>query len=86
MGNVELPLESEEAERDQEGEESSNEEDGGDSEDHIVVGSHIVLTVDGEDYYGIIIEFEDANKLVTIKEDGSGDEITGSQDKMFIEE
>jgi len=86
VANVELPLEFEEGELSQEGKEPSNEEDGDDSEDDINVGSHIGLTVEGWEYFGIIIEFEDVDKLVTIKEDSSGDEITGSQDNMFIEE
>ena len=69
---------------DSDDEEDSDEEDS-DEEDDIDIGSHIGLTVEDEDFFGVIIEFDDEDKLVTIKEDGSGDEITGYQDEMFLE-
>ena len=61
------------------------DDDSDDEEDDIDVGSHIGLTVDEEEYFGTIIEFDDEDELVTIKEDGTGDEITGYQDEMFLE-
>jgi len=68
-------------------EDDSDEEEGDDSdeEDDIDIGSHIGLTVDEEEFFGTIIEFDDEDELVTIKEDGTGDEITGYQDEMFLE-
>ena len=55
-------------------------------EDDIGIGSHIGLTIDDEEYFGVIIGFDDEDDLVTIKEDGSGDELTGYQDEMFLED
>ena len=68
---------------DSDGEDDNADDDG--EEDDIDVGSHIGLTVDEEEYFGTIIEFDDEDELVTIKEDGTGDEITGYQDEMFLE-
>jgi Ca2+-binding EF-hand superfamily protein/RNA polymerase subunit RPABC4/transcription elongation factor Spt4 len=56
-----------------------------DDEDAIDIGSHVGLTLDEEEVYGTIIEFDDDEGTVTIKEDGSGDEVTGYQDDMFVE-
>ena len=75
---------SEEEDSEEEGDDST-EEDEDSAEDDIDIGSHIGLTVDEEEYFGVIIEFDDEDELVTIKEDGSGDEITGYQDEMFLE-
>ena len=77
--------EEEDSEDEEEGEDFADEEDGDDSEDDIDIGSHIGLTIDEEEYFGVIIEFDDEDELVTIKEDGSGDELTGYQDDMFLE-
>ena len=76
---------SEEEDSEEEGDDSADEEDEDSSEDDIDIGSHIGLTVDEEEYFGVIIDFDDEDELVTIKEDGSGDEITGYQDEMFLE-
>ena len=65
--------------------ESDSDSDEDDDEDDIDVGSHIGLTIDEEEFFGTIIEFDDDDGLVTIKEDGTGDEITGYQDEMFLE-
>jgi hypothetical protein len=77
--------EEENSEDEEEGDDYADEEDGDDSEDDIDIGSHIGLTIDEEEYFGVIIEFDDEDELVTIKEDGSGDELTGYQDDMFLE-
>jgi len=69
----------------EEEDDSADEEDGNSSEDDIDIGSHIGLTIDEEEFFGVIIEFDDEDELVTIKEDGSGDELTGYQDEMFLE-
>ena len=84
-GNDEDISEEEDSEDEEEGEDFADEEDGDDSEDDIDIGSHIGLTIDEEEYFGVIIEFDDEDELVTIKEDGSGDELTGYQDDMFLE-
>ena len=54
-------------------------------EDEIDVGSRIGIEIDGEEVYGEIIEFDDEEETVTIIDEESGDEITGSQDDMFLE-
>ena len=77
--------EEENSEGEEEGDDLADEEDGDSSEDDIDIGSHIGLTIDEEEYFGVIIEFDDEDELVTIKEDGSGDELTGYQDEMFLE-
>ncbi len=57
-----------------------------DSEDgEIDIGSHIGLEFDGEEVFGVIVEFDDEEGTVTIEEDESGDIITGYQDDMFVE-
>lgn len=60
----------------------SDDEEG---DDEIDIGSHVGLTFDDEEVFGTIIEFDDDEGTVTIKEDGSGDEVTGYQDDMFLE-
>ena len=83
---------------DGEGEDDVDEEHDDDSEgdaedddseetddDEIDIGSHVGLTFDDEEVFGTIIEFDDEEGTVTIKEDGSGDEVTGYQEDMFIE-
>ena len=77
--------EEENSEDEEEGDDYADEEDEEGSEDDIDIGSHIGLTIDEEEYFGVIIEFDDEDELVTIKEDGSGDELTGYQDDMFLE-
>ena len=62
--------------------EDSDDEEG---DDEIDIGSHVGLTFDDEEVFGTIIEFDDDEGTVTIKEDGSGDEVTGYQDDMFLE-
>ncbi|MEZ8112799.1 MAG: hypothetical protein QMC61_04140, partial [Candidatus Poseidoniaceae archaeon] len=76
---------SEEDDSEEEGDDYADEEDEEGSGDDIDIGSHIGLTIDEEEYFGVIIEFDDEDELVTIKEDGSGDELTGYQDEMFLE-
>jgi len=58
-------------------------EDAGD--DGIDVGSHIGLTLEDEEIFGVIIEFDDEEETVTIKEDSTGDLVTGYQEDMFVE-
>ncbi len=61
------------------------DEETGAEDDAIDIGSHIGLTLEDEEVFGEIIEFDDDDKTVTIKEDGTGEEITGYQDDMFVE-
>ena len=55
-------------------------------DDEIDIGSHIGLVLEDEEVFGVIIEFDDDENLVTIEEDGTGDLVTGYQDDMFIED
>ncbi len=55
------------------------------ADESIDVGSHVGLTLDDEEVYGTIIEFDDDDETVTIEEDKSGDIITGYQSDMFLE-
>ncbi len=55
-------------------------------DDEIDIGSHIGLILEDEEVFGVIIEFDDDENLVTIEEDGTGDLVTGYQDDMFIED
>lgn len=55
------------------------------ADESIDVGSHVGLTLDDEEVYGTIIEFDDDDETVTIEEDDSGDIITGYQSDMFLE-
>ncbi|CAI8276883.1 MAG: Uncharacterised protein [Euryarchaeota archaeon UBA443] len=73
--------ESEEHSEDETDEESKESED-----EEFDVGSFVGLEIDGEDYYGTIIEFDDDEGTVVIEENETGDEIVGYQDEMFIPE
>jgi Ca2+-binding EF-hand superfamily protein/RNA polymerase subunit RPABC4/transcription elongation factor Spt4 len=57
-----------------------------DQEEELDIGSYVGLEIDGEEYYGTIIEFDDDEETVTIEEEETGDEIVGYQDEMFIPE
>ena len=62
------------------------EEDEGDgTDDEIDIGSHVGLSLGDEEVFGVIIEFDDEEETVTIKEDGTGDLVTGYQEDMFVE-
>ena len=67
-------------------EEEDEEDDEEYDDDEIDVGSHIGLLLDDEEVFGVIIEFDDDEGLVTIEEDGTGDLVTGYQDEMFIDD
>ena len=73
----------EEEEEDDSYEEASDDEDEGD--DEIDIGSHIGLSLEDEEVFGTIIEFDDDEETVTIEEDETGDIITGYQEDMFVE-
>jgi len=81
---------SEEEDHDEDSEDDSqddDEESDGDSEDddEIDIGSHIGLTFEDEEVFGVIVEFDDEEETVTIEEDGTGDLVTGYQEDMFVE-
>ena len=81
---------SEEEDHDEDSEDDSqddDEESDGDSEDddEIDIGSHIGLTFEDEEVFGVIVEFDDDEETVTIEEDGTGDLVTGYQEDMFVE-
>lgn len=50
------------------------------------IGDYVGLDIDGEEYYGTILEFDDDEDTVVIEDEETGDEIVGYQDEMFIPE
>ena len=66
-------------------EEEHSEEADPEGEGEIDIGSHIGLTLEDEEVFGTIIEFDDEDETVTIEEDETGDIITGYQEDMFVE-
>ena len=75
-------VDSDSDENEDDGEETDDDYD----EDEIDIGSHIGLVLEDEEVFGVIIEFDDEEGLVTIEEDGTGDLVTGYQDEMFLED
>ena len=76
--------EEDEESEDEDDEEEDSDEEAGDDDD-IDIGSHIGLTFDDEEVFGVIVEFDDDEETVTIEEDGTGDLVTGYQEDMFLE-
>ena len=76
-------LEDDSEEDSEEGDDSEEEDAEGEGE--IDIGSHIGLTLEDEEVFGTIIEFDDEDETVTIEEDETGDIITGYQEDMFVE-
>ena len=70
---------------DDDDEDDSEGEDDEDYDDDIDVGDWIGLEVDGEEFFGEIVEFDDDEGTVTIETE-DGEEITGDQDDMFLED
>ena len=54
-------------------------------DDDIDVGDWIGLEVDGEEFFGEIVEFDDDEGTVTIETE-DGEEITGDQEDMFLDD
>ena len=54
-------------------------------DDAIDVGDWVGLDIDGDEFFGEIIEFDDDEGTVTIETE-DGEEITGDQDDMFVED
>ena len=69
-----------------ENEEELSEEESSSEDEELDIGSYVGVDIDGEEYYGTILEFDDDEDTVTIKEEESGDEITAYQDEMFVPE
>ena len=66
-------------------EDDSEDDDDEDYDDDIDVGDWIGLEVDDEEFFGEIVEFDDDEGTVTIETE-DGEEITGDQDDMFLED
>ena len=47
------------------------------------IGAYIGLTIEGEDLFGKILQFDDDVGTVTIEEGVSGKHMTGYQEHMF---
>ena len=64
------------------------EDDDGDDDEESApdIGDYVGLDIDGEEYYGTILEFDDDEDTVVIEDEETGDEIVGYQDEMFIPE
>ena len=80
--------EEDETDRDSEDdEEDVEEQDDEDSEDDddIDIGSWVGLDIDGDEFFGEIIEFDDDEGTVTIETE-DGEEIIGYQDEMFLDD
>jgi len=85
---LEEDYDAEELEDEEEFEEDDSYEETDESaegDDEIDIGSHIGLSLDDEEVFGTIIEFDDEEETVTIEEDETGDIITGYQEDMFVE-
>ena len=67
---------------DESGDEDDDEEY---DDDDIDVGDWIGLEVDGEEFFGEIVEFDDDEGTVTIETE-DGEEITGDQEDMFLDD
>ena len=65
--------------------EDEDDDDEDDDEDAIDVGDWVGVEVDGEEFFGEIIEFDDEEDTVTIETE-DGDEVTASQDDMFLDD
>ena len=79
---LEEDFETEEIDSEKEETEDESEEE---VDEEIDIGSHIGLSLEDEEVYGVIIEFDDEDETVTIKEDGTGEEVTGYQEDIFLE-
>jgi len=70
---------------DDDDDESEEDDEEGDDDDDIDIGDWVGIDIDGEEFFGEIIEFDDDEGTVTIETD-DGDEVTGDQDDMFLED
>ena len=81
-------IEAEDEEKSEHSDDSGDddEEDGDDEEAAPDIGDYVGLDIDGEEYYGTILEFDDDEDTVVIEDEETGDESVGYQDEMFIPE
>ncbi len=81
-------IEAEDEEKSEQSDDSvdDDEEVGDDEESAPDIGDYVGLDIDGEEYYGTILEFDDDEDTVVIEDEETGDEIVGYQDEMFIPE
>ena len=68
--------------KDDGGEEFEDDDEG---DEGIDIGDWVWLELDGKEYYGEIVEFNDDEGTVTIETEDD-EEITGDQNDMFIDE
>ena len=68
-----------------EDDDSEEDDDSDEEDDDIDVGDWVGIEIDGEEFYGEIVEFDDDEGTVTIETE-DGDEVTGDQDDMFLED
>ena len=68
---------------DDDSDEDDDEDESEDGDDDIDVGDWVGIEIDGEEFFGEIIEFDDDEGTVTIETE-DGDEVTGDQDEMFL--
>jgi len=67
-------------------EDEEKSEDDDEEESAPDIGDYVGLDIDGEEYYGTILDFDDDEDTVVIEDEETGDEIVGYQDEMFIPE
>ena len=72
-------------EEDDEDDDSDEEDDDDYDDDDIDIGDWVGLDIDGEEFFGEIVEFDDDEGTVTIETE-DGEEVTGDQDDMFLED
>ena len=72
-------------EDDDDDDDSDEDDDDDDYDDDIDIGDWVGLDIDGEEFFGEIVEFDDDEGTVTIETE-DGEEVTGDQDDMFLED
>ena len=77
--------EDDDSEEEDDEDDDSDEEDDDDYDDDIDIGDWVGLDIDGEEFFGEIVEFDDDEGTVTIETE-DGEEVTGDQDDMFLED
>ena len=66
-------------------EEDEDQEEEESDDDDIDIGFWVGLDIDGDEFFGEIIEFDDDEGTVTIETE-DGEEIIGYQDEMFLDD
>jgi RNA polymerase subunit RPABC4/transcription elongation factor Spt4 len=77
--------ESDDADDDDESDDADDDESDDDDSDGIDVGDWVGIEIDGEEFFGEIIEFDDEENTVTIETEDE-EEVTGDQDDMFLDD